>query len=284
MDIFKPVMDVIKAGERFLVASHAHPDGDGIGSTIALAKGIESLGKKAVMYNTDNVPYNLKFLPYVEKVVNKFILHPELVGLTGGLRFFDSSRESKAYFVGMFRQEDIKITKEIAQLLFCTFVVDTGSFRYSNTTAGVLRDAAALIEAGASPWSVTKALDESNPPESIKLLKLVLGTFEMSGKLAWIILTHQMLAEAGASIDMAEEFIGFPRSVAGVEIAILFRELKKDKWKISFRSKDTIDVRKIAATFDGGGHAHAAGCTIEGSLASVKARVFKELKQPLNNL
>ena len=64
-------MDVIKAGERFLVASHAHPDGDGIGSTIALAKGIESLGKKAVMYNTDNVPYNLKFLPYVEKVVNK---------------------------------------------------------------------------------------------------------------------------------------------------------------------------------------------------------------------
>ena len=322
MDIFKPVMDVIKAGERFLVASHAHPDGDGIGSTIALAKGIESLGKKAVMYNTDNVPYNLKFLPYVEKVVNKLAAGETFDAtfmvdcsqrkrIGGDVEKFSREALGKIVLIDhhkteapesdvlcidedaaatgevifrMFRQEGIKVTKEIAQLLFCTFVVDTGSFRYSNTTAGVLRDAAALIEAGASPWSVTKALDESNPPESIKLLKLVLGTFEMSGKLAWIILTHQMLAEAGASIDMAEEFIGFPRSVAGVEIAILFRELKKDKWKISFRSKDTIDVRKIAATFDGGGHAHAAGCTIEGSLASVKARVFKELKQPLNNL
>ena len=185
MDIFKPVMDVIKAGERFMVASHAHPDGDGIGSTIALAKGIESLGKKAVMYNTDNVPYNLKFLPYVEKVVNK-LAAGEIFDATfmvdcsqrkrigGDVEKFSREALGKIVLIDhhkteapesdvlcidedaaatgevifrMFRQEDIKITKEIAQLLFCTFVVDTGSFRYSNTTAGVLRDAAALIEA-----------------------------------------------------------------------------------------------------------------------------------------
>ena len=331
MNIYQPVIDIIKGGENFLIASHAHPDGDGIGSTIALAKGIESFGKKAVMFNADNVPYNLKFLPFSDKVVNK---------LPGGAKFdatfmvdcyqldriqgdaaklprdalgkivlidhhmvnspacdvvcvdADAAATGEVIF-RLFREMGVKITPEIATLLFCTFVVDSGSFRYSNTSAALLKDAAALVEVGASPWAISLALDESNPPSLIGLLRLVLGTFEMTGKIAWVVLTQQMLAEAGASIDVAEEFINYPRSIAGVEVALLFRELpsgkpassksvgsgRVERWKVSFRSKDSVDVYKIASAFKGGGHSHSAGCTLEGNLASVKDMVFSEVRK-----
>ncbi|MBI2974513.1 MAG: hypothetical protein HYY43_02850 [Deltaproteobacteria bacterium] len=181
----------------------------------------------------------------------------------------------------LFKLIGTKISPEIATLLFCTFVVDSGSFRYSNTSAGLLRDAADLIEAGASPWAISQALDESNPPATIKLLRLVLETFDMADGIGWVVLSQQMLKEASASVDVAEEFINYPRSIKGIEVAVLFRELKTGKWKISFRSKDRVDVYKIAACFKGGGHAHAAGCTIEGDLASIKAMVLGEVRKHL---
>jgi phosphoesterase RecJ-like protein len=99
----------------------------------------------------------------------------------------------------------------------------------------------------------------------------------MKDCVAWIFLTQQMLNEAGASVDVAEEFINFPRSIDGVEVAILFREQRAGRWKISFRSKYDVDVQKIASVFSGGGHAHAAGCTIEGPIADVKEKVLGEV-------
>lgn len=320
--LHKSVLDVIKKGNNFLIASHRHPDGDGIGSTIALAKGIESLGKKTVMFNADSVPFNLKFLPYSDQIVGRldkttkfdatFMIDCSQRKRIGGdvadfprenlgkLVLIDHHKTSSSecdivcvdedaaaageVVCRIFRDGNLKITPEIATLIFCTFVVDTGSFRYSNTTPALLREAAALVESGASPWAISMALDESNPPSYIKLLRLVLQTFEKTGAVASIVLTQQMFDEAGASVDVAEEFINFPRSIIGTEIAVLFRELPPadgkgaEKWKVSFRSKGSVDVQKIAVVFDGGGHSHAAGCTLDGSLASVKARVMEALK------
>lgn len=317
--VYKQIIDIIKSGQNFLVASHAHPDGDGIGSTIALAKGIEGLGKNAVMFNADNVPFNLKFLPYSDKIVNKlnagqkfdatFLVDCAQLARVEG----DASKLSKVqlgktvlidhHIMGqpefdlccvdadaaatgevIFRLLKIagtKITPQIATNLFCTFVVDSGSFRYSNTTPVLLRDAAELITAGANPWAISMAMDESNSPSYIKLLRLVLATFEQKNNTAWIILTQQMFKEAGAALDVAEEFINFPRSITGIEVAILFRELPSGKWKVSFRSKDKVDVRKIAAKFDGGGHSHAAGCTLEGDLATVKAQILATVTEQM---
>lgn len=319
MNIYQPVIDIIKHGDRFLVASHAHPDGDGIGSTIAMAKGMEAIGKKVVMFNSDPVPYNLRFLPFSDQMISKLAGGEKFsaafmvdcsqrervggdvanlpTGVFGKLVLIDhhkiSSSECDVLCIDtdaaatgevvyrLFKEMGVKLTPQIANLLFCTFVVDTGSFRYSNTSASLLKDASELVEAGADPWAISLALDESNPPSAIELLRLVLETFEMSEKVAWIVLSQQMLLEAGAGEDVAEEFINYPRSILGVEIAILFRELKSGKWKVSFRSKNSIDVQKIAAVFKGGGHAHAAGCTLEGSLAFVKAKVFEEVSKYL---
>jgi phosphoesterase RecJ-like protein len=315
---YQQVIDAIKSGTTFLIASHAHPDGDGIGSTIALGKGLELMGKKVVMFNADKVPYNLQFLPYSNEVVDKLgdktfdatfmvdcsqrdrisgdVAKAQKSSL-GKIVLIDhhlfSAAESDVVCVDenaaatgevvlkLFKLAGIKITPELATLLFCTFVVDSGSFRYSNTSAGLLRDAADLVEAGANPWAISQALDESNPPCVIKLLKLVLETFDMSDGIGWIVLSEQMLREANASVDVAEEFINYPRSIKGIEVAVLFRELKVGKWKISLRSKDKVDVYKIAAGFKGGGHSHAAGCTIEGDLASIKAMVLGEVRKHL---
>lgn len=314
MNTYQSIIDLIKSGGRFLITSHAHPDGDGIGSTIALAKFIESFGKKAVTFNKDNVPHNLTFLPYSDKMVREigtdekfdatFLVDCsglERSGLEkvkrenlGKIVLIDHHRSDNPKFDIMCVDEDaaaagevvcrlfeagkVKMAPEIATLLFCTFVVDTGWFRYSNTSAALFRHAAMLTEAGANPWAVAKALDESNPESMIKLLRLVLQTYERKEKVAWLVLTQQMLTEADASVDVAEEFINYPRSILGVEVAILFREMTSGKWKVSFRSKDTVDVYKIASAFNGGGHSHAAGCTLEGNLASVKARVFSEVQ------
>lgn len=339
MNIYQPIIDIIKSGSKFLVASHFHPDGDGIGSTIAMAKAIESFGKKAVMFNADKVPFNLKFLPFSDKIVNvlpagekfdttfmidcyqqkriggdvakmsrealgKVVLmdHHQVESSDSDYLCIDSDAAATGEVVCRFlRAAGIKLTPELATLLLCTFVVDTGSFRYSNTTPALLREAADLLEAGASTWAISMAMDESNPVSYIKLLRLVLGTFGRDGPVAWVVLTHQMLSEAGASVDVAEEFINFPRSILGTEVAILFRQLEPasngdDKpasnkpacgrrvegWKVSFRSKGNVDVRKIAKAFDGGGHTHAAGCTLDGSLAMVKERIFAEVCNHVN--
>lgn len=315
MNSFKDVLEAVKAGKNFLITCHAHPDGDGIGSSISLGLWIESLGKRAVVFNADAVPYNLRFLPGWDKVVQKLpagenfdatilVDCSELKRAESDSQKFDRNKLGRTILIDhhmvknkeldiicvdenaaaagevvyrLFNFAGVKITPDIATNLFCTFVVDSGSFRYSNTTAELLRSAADLVDAGASPWAVSMALDESNPPEYIKLLRLVLATFETSPKkdVAWIVLTQQMLDECQASKDVAEEFINFPRSIQGVEVAILFRELKNGKWKVSFRSKDKADVFKIAVLFEGGGHKHAAGCTLEGSLANVKEKILK---------
>lgn len=329
MNIYQPVIDIIKSGNKFLVASHSHPDGDGLGSTIAMAKAIEFFGKKAVMFNADAVPFNLKFLPFSDKIVRtlpagekfdvtfmidcyqqkriggdvaklprgalgKVVLidHHQVDSHDGDYSCIDPGAAATGEVVcRFFRAAGIKLTPELATSLLCTFVVDTGSFRYSNTTPALFREAADLLEAGASTWAISKALDESNPVSYIKLLQLVLKTFDRDGPVSWVVLTNQMLEEAGASVDVAEEFINFPRSILGTEVAILFRQSESSKpacgesvegWKVSFRSRDSVDVRKVAMAFDGGGHTRAAGCTLDGSLAQVKERVFEEVRKYLN--
>ena len=162
-------------------------------------------------------------------------------------------------------------------------MVDTGFFRYSNTKSQTLRFAAELVEAGATTWNVNRNLEERNAPAKLRLLSLCLNTIDYmyDGKVAIIILTNQMMREAGANVEMAEEFINFPRSVEGVEIAVLLREKNSGEYKISLRSKDVVDVTEIARKFGGGGHKHAAGCDIEGSLGHVKKIIMSLIGETL---
>lgn len=315
--MYDAVVNVLQSGRRFLIVSHAHPDGDAIGSTIALGLALEHMGKEVVLFNADTVPWNLKFLPYSDRIVNQLsasecfdatimvdVAQAERVGKL----FVDCKEKGKLvcidHHLNIPDGFDVKcldgtaastgdviyrllkclgqpITKEIATLIFCTLVVDTGNFRYSNTTASVMNSAKELVEAGADPWEVAQNLEENNPPEMIDLLQRVLKTmeFHMNNNVATIVLTKQMLAESGASVEVSEEFINFPRSIAGVEVAVLFREASPDRFKVSLRSKKTFDVAKLVSNFGGGGHKHAAGCTIEADLATARRQILTAIKE-----
>jgi phosphoesterase RecJ-like protein len=166
--------------------------------------------------------------------------------------------------------------------LYVTLVNDTGRFRFPNTTPEVFRFAAEWVAAGARPDQVSRAFDDSAPPEKLKLLARVLATLELSagGRIGLMTLTRGMLEETGAVIEMADDFVDYPRSIATVEAAAFFRE-SPEGWRVSLRSKDLVDVGKVATDLGGGGHVRAAGFTLPGDFASVRDRTVAALADAL---
>jgi phosphoesterase RecJ-like protein len=139
-----------------------------------------------------------------------------------------------------------------------------------------------LLKIGVDPWTVSKNIYENFPVERLKLLGKVLNTLQISpdGRIASIVLTKEMLKESGAKEDMADDFINFPRSIDSVEVAVQFREIE-DGYKMSFRSKDVVDVAELASHFGGGGHERAAGCKMKGSLPEIKEKMLGAVQEAI---
>lgn len=318
---YAKIIDIIKKGEVFFITSHAHPDGDGIGATLALGIALERLGKKAVLYNQDPVPKVIDFLPKAEKMVThvdknmvfdvsimldcaqisragrdfpqkekRGILvcvdhHNYKSGVEADVTCIDETASSTGEVVyNILKRMNTEISTDIATNVLTTIVVDTGFFRYSNTTPRTLEFAAELLRCGTTTWNISKNMEERINKAQLKLLKLSLETIDyvLDDRAAIMVLTNQMITSAGAHVEMAEDFINFPRSVNNVEVAVLVREKNHNEYKISFRSKDRIDVARLAANFGGGGHEHAAGCTIQGDLGTVKRIIVGAIQKVLD--
>lgn len=315
------LLDCLKNSKNFLIVGHYHPDGDALGSGLALSLGLEAMGKKTVVYNRDPVPFNLKFLPHSEKIVQKFpaenfdcalmvdCAQPKRVGpefakaleakkirtlvcidhhlldhSVGDIDWIEPEAASTGVVIWhLLKNLKVKLTKEMANLVFCTITVDTGSFKYSNTTAGVFELASELVASGADPWFVARHLEEENPPARFRLLGLCLQTLrvELGGAYACMEVTQEMLKEAQAGEDYSDEFANIPRSIAGVEAAALFREIEPGKIKVSLRSKSKVDVSRIAKSFGGGGHEHAAGCNFSGGMEEAKQKILEAVREAL---
>ncbi|MBI5051068.1 MAG: bifunctional oligoribonuclease/PAP phosphatase NrnA [Nitrospirae bacterium] len=172
----------------------------------------------------------------------------------------------------------VPLDKAIATNLYTAIFTDTGSFRYSNTTPETLNIASRLIEAGVDTWEITKEVYENISFNRLRLLTLCLATLEKQGRAAWITITQDMFKKTNTSVQDTENFVDYARKIKGVEAGILFRQEKKDLYKISFRSKGAVNVADIATAFGGGGHSNAAGCTVKGSLNDVKEKVLKAVR------
>jgi phosphoesterase RecJ-like protein len=175
----------------------------------------------------------------------------------------------------------IDIDKNIAANLYAAIIVDTGGFRYSNSSPEALKIASHLVEAGARPWSIAKEIYENKPYRSMKLLGLSLATLERENGVAWISTTGAMFKKTGAEPGNCEDFVDFPRKVKGVEVAVFFRYNGAGSYKVSLRSKGEINVQKIAKSFGGGGHAPAAGCRVKGSLKKVQDKVLTAIRKEI---
>jgi phosphoesterase RecJ-like protein len=176
-----------------------------------------------------------------------------------------------------------ELPKPAAEALFVSIVSDTGSFRYANTSAEVLRIGADLCERGAEPWRVTERLSESQPAERLLLLRKVLETLKISlgGRLATLEVSDEMIKETGATAEMVEGFVNFARGIRGVEVGVLLSR-KGTHVRASLRGRGHADVARVCAEFGGGGHHDAAGCELSakelvGAREMLEAAVGKEL-------
>jgi phosphoesterase RecJ-like protein len=318
---YQAIVEMVREAKRFLLTSHNNPDGDGMGSALALALALESAGKTAVVYNRDGMPANLGFLPSSARVVTKLdqsyecdlavmldcaqrkrisdefaayggarqfvcIDHHALVDAEADVSLVDCQAASTGEVVlHIIEALGLAVTPDIAQCIYTTFVVDTGFFKYSNTNAHVLEVAAKMVGAGAEPWLVAKSIEESHPASRLKLLAMSLATLrlEADGRYASMDVTQDMLKKSGADMSLSDEFATYPRTIDGVEVAALFREVEKGLIKVSIRSKDVVDVALIARGFGGGGHGHAAGFRMRCGMKEAKKRLLDEVEKALKS-
>ena len=175
------------------------------------------------------------------------------------------------------------IPTEAARALYVGLLTDTGGFRFSNTTPRCLQVAGALLERGLDPETIYEQVYASAPEGRVRLLADVLSTLvvEPNG-LAWVTVPPGALERHGATADDLDGIVEHPRSIAGVRLALLFRQIAGGKVKVSFRSMGSVDVAALAHEFGGGGHAKASGATVEGPLAEAQTRVLEVARRILS--
>lgn len=307
----------LRSAKTVLLSVHKNPDGDALGSQLALMHALDGMGKKVFVHNLDPVPEVYRFLPGAERITSG----PELTGRFDAVVVLDADPPRTGLFdisvpadilinidhhitnpsawphtwldaaaaatgemiYALLQELTVPIDRAIALCLYTSIFTDTGSFRYSNTSAKSMRIAAAMIEAGADPWLVTENVYESFAFRRLKLLGMVLSGIELSsdGKAAWVVVTEELFRQNNATAEDTDNFINFVRSTKGVEVAVLFRQTAGRQYKISLRSKGRIDLSGVAQSLGGGGHKNAAGATVDGSLAEVKDRVLGEVNKAI---
>ena len=185
--------------------------------------------------------------------------------------------------MGMLDHFGFPITPTIATNLYVALLTDTGGFRHENTTPHSLDDAARLARLGADPGRIATMVYKMRPETTLKLNGLALATMsvEMDGRLAWATVTRRMLHEADAVMAESEGIIDTLNSIAGIELAVLFKEVKDSLTKISVRSRGAVDAAALCAVFGGGGHVRAAGAEIERSMDEAIVMVLAAAKEAI---
>lgn len=308
----KKLVSLIKSAKSIMVATHESPDGDGIGSILALGLGLKTLGKKVVFYMKDPVPKMYRYLPAHEKIVNalnkaqkfdlsflvdlgeiervgeEFVNHPGR-GITvsidhhakgahnGDMNFCLPKQASSGEVVfKVLKALKVKLNKAMAMGIYTAMVTDTGSFKYSNTTQETFAIAAELMKFKLDVWQVALNCFETYSLGRMELLKRVMNTLVIheSKKIATIVVQKKDYQESGALPEDTEGFINFPRSIEGVEVAAAFKEVEPGQFKVSLRSKNYVDVATVAQSYGGGGHIRASGFKVSGSLAEIQQQLF----------
>lgn len=307
--ILLKIKNALKKARRAAVFAHVDPDGDAIGSALALAMVLEKSGIAATIYSEDGVPRIYSFLPWSERVVrhlptashfdlvltvdssdirrvgskvNLRDLAPVIINIDhhpdntafGDINLVENISSASELVFGLAKYLKVKLDKKMADCLYVALITDTGNFRYESTTVQTFNMAAELIKAGVAPHEVTTRIYDSKTISSIKIKSAALSGLEFTPdkKIAWAAVTEEMMHRADAH---GEDLIGLVdqiRAIDGIEVAILLRE-ENGQIKINFRSKYKVNVGEIARQFGGGGHVKAAGAVIKGPLDRVEEKV-----------
>jgi len=320
----KIINHLIKS-EKVLLASHIHPDGDAIGALLGLGLALEGISKDVVLYNESPIPAVYQFLPSIHRVkrdagdisqydtavildssnlgrigeiASRVSRGPVLINIDhhltntcfGDMQFIDPQASSSAEMVyRLIREMDIPINTGIAYAIYTGIMADTGSFRFSNTTAQAFEIAHEMVNCGADPYKVAHHVYETMSLNRIKLLNMLFDTIELSenGKMTVMTLTQKMLDATGTHIDDINGLIHYAKRIEHVRLAVMIFERgnggdkrRGSRYHVSLRTDGSVDAAAIAASFGGGGHRNAAGFDSRASLEDLKSTIF-DLSQSL---
>jgi phosphoesterase RecJ-like protein len=309
---------LVAGGRRFLITSHVKPDGDSIGSQLALACALRAfVGREVRIVNRDPAPPALLSFPGARDIEYRsaidgaydavFVLEcPDLerTGLTGldgqtlinidhhpgntlfgHINWFDDGVAACGEMVfDVIRELGVQLSVEMATHLYVAIVTDTGSFRYSNVSPRTFDICRELLVAGADPVAIARTVFDSNSVGRLRLFGAVMNTLETDskGRLATIRLDPAMTEASGGHSDDTEGLINMPLTVPEIQAVVFFKEAAGGTFRVSFRSKGRIDVGAVAAGFGGGGHRNAAGCTVTGTLDEARRLVLPLVDQAID--
>jgi phosphoesterase RecJ-like protein len=311
--LIQRIVEEIVSRERFLVVSHARPDGDAVGSVLAMGAILQAMGKQVDMVLADSVPQVYRTLPGVDRIRgtssidaanydaaivlecdgtlrtgihgmdSMFLINIDhhLTGMNyGTLNWIDPDASAVGAMVfEIAMAAGVKITAAMATCLYTALMTDTGSFTYPGTSAETFTLAHALIDLGAKADTVARDVFYSVPAARIHLLGVALSRVQIDGALAWTYITQKDLNELDATDEDSEGTVNYLISIAGVQAAAFLREMpgSPHRFRTSLRSKSLVDVSHVASRCGGGGHRNAAGCTLDGPYNAAIDRVLKEL-------
>jgi len=310
------IRDALLSRQRILISSHARPDGDSIGSQLAMAYALKALGKDVTIVNKDAAPPPLMAFPGVPTILvaeraegeydaavvlecsdltrtgvqglDRYFLinidhHPGNAGF-GALNWFNGDAAACAEMVfDIIEALDAPLTVEIATHVYVGILTDTGSFHYSSITPRTFDICRRLVEAGVDPPKVARSIFDSNSLGRLTLFGAVLSSIELEdgGRLAVVRVDRAMAASAGGNYEDTEGLINLPLTVREIQAVVFFKEIDAREFRVSMRSKGDIDVCAVAKHFGGGGHKNASGCTVRGAYPEVRARLLRDLVEAI---
>jgi bifunctional oligoribonuclease and PAP phosphatase NrnA len=310
------IVDAIRARQRFVVSSHARPDGDSIGSQLAMAYALRALGKDVRVVNGDAAPLPLMAFAGVPEIeiaarvdgdfdaaiimecgelartgvagLDRFFVinidhHPGNTGY-GRINWFDADAAACGEMVfDLVRALGAPLSIEIATHIYLAILTDTGSFHYSSISPRTFDICRQTIEAGVDPVRVARDVYDSNNMGRLKLFGAVLSAMQIdgTGRIAIVYLDHEMAREAGGTYEDTEGLINLPLTVKEIQAVVFFKQLEGERYRVSMRSKGDIDIGGVAKEFNGGGHKNAAGCTVEGAIDALQKLFVEKIEHAI---
>jgi len=311
------VAEAIRARQRFVITSHMRPDGDAIGSALAMAYALRHLGKEVRIVSRDPAPPPLLVFPGVSDMeVAERVDDPgdavlvmesgslERTGVAGldrgfvinidhhlgnsmygSLNWFDVSAAACGEMVfDLILELGVPLTREIATHIYVTILTDTGSFHYSSISPKTFDICRQCMLAGVDPPAVARSIFDSNNLGRLKLFGAVLSGMELddTGRLATVLVDRKLTIASGGTYEDTEGLINLPLTVKEIQAVVFFKEHGPDDWRVSMRSKGSIDINAVAKEFGGGGHKNASGCSATGRIEDLKILFRQKITEQID--
>jgi phosphoesterase RecJ-like protein len=299
------IVDSIATRQRYVISSHSRPDGDSIGSQLAMAFALRAMGKEVRIVNSDAAPGPLRAFPGVGEIeiaarvdgafdaaiimecgdltrtgvtgLDQFFVinidhHPGNTGY-GRINWFDSTAAACGEMVyELIGALGVPLSVEMATHIYVAILTDTGSFHYSSISPRTFEICRQALVAGVEPVLVARHVYDSNNMGRLRLFGAVLSAMQLdaTGRIAMVYLNHEMARAAGGTYDDTEGLINLPLTVKEIQAVVFFKQIEGEQYRVSLRSKGDVDIGAVATEFGGGGHKNAAGCTVSGSIDALQ--------------